>query len=128
MNWIDITIAAALLMGLCRGYKMGFIRQLASVFTWIFGFYGAMRFSTLVSTQLSRWVGEKYLAIVSFVVVFLLIAIIVYLMRKSMEWGFRIVWMYRFNRILGACFGLLKSLLYVSASVFFLTKSTTIFG
>lgn len=119
-------IAVPLLMGLYRGYRMGLIRQLTSIVTWIFGFYGAVRFSALVSTQLHHWVIQKYLSAASFVVTFLLIAIIVYLMRKSMEWGFRIVCMYQVNRILGACFGLLKSLLYVSVSVFFLFKLTTI--
>lgn len=118
MNCIDALIAMPLLMGLYRGYRMGFLRQLATIVIWILGLYGSVRYSPSVSMHLRPWISEKYLTSSSFVVTFFLITAAVYLIRKSMEWGLRAMWMYQFNRILGAFFGLLKSLFFVSVSVF----------
>ncbi|XOD69192.1 MAG: CvpA family protein [Flavobacteriales bacterium AspAUS03] len=120
MNWIDALIAMPLLMGLSRGYRMGLLQQLASIVTWIFGLYGSIWFSALVSTQLGQWqlINEKYLTTASFTISFFMIVAAIYLLRKLIEWGLMLTWMYQFNRILGAIFGLLKSLLFISVSIF----------
>ncbi|XCI75280.1 MAG: CvpA family protein [Flavobacteriales bacterium] len=120
MNWIDTLITIYLLMGSYRGYRMGLLQQLASIVTLIFGLYGSMRFSTLVSTQLGQCqlINKKHLTAASFAISFLMIVAAVYILRKSIEWGLRFTFMYQLNRILGAAFGLLKSLLFISVSVF----------
>lgn len=122
MNWIDLLIFIILLIGMYQGYQIGLIGQIASISTWVLGLYSSFKFLNLVSKYFKEWIDQKYLMMFSFFIIFFCIAIFIFFIKKFIELGLKIIWMYYFNKIIGAFFGIIKFLLYLLLSIFLLQK------
>lgn len=121
MNWLDIVLGIPLLWLLYKGFKNGFVIELASLAALILGIFVALHFSFYAENYLreSFEIGERYLYIVSFAITFLVVAIVVVLAGKIIDKLINIVALGLLNRLLGGIFGLLKAAIVLSVILYF---------
>ena len=84
---LDITIAVILLLAVIKGYRQGLIVALFSVLAFILGLAAAIKLSVVVAGYIGNTVkiSDKWLPIVSFAVVFLIVVLLVRLGAKFLE-------------------------------------------
>ena len=120
MNKIDIILLIILGFGLVRGFMRGLIIEMASLLAIVVGIYGAIHFSFFTASLLDKILpAEKQtLEVVAFgiTLIVLLLAKILTKMFKAAELGF-------LNRLGGALFGLLKSIVIVGSIFVFLERT-----
>ncbi len=116
MNYIDLIIALFLAWFAYKGYTKGLIIELASLAALVLGIYVAMYFSDIVADLLKTYlnVGKKYLALVAFVLTFLLVVIGVVTVGRILEKFIDILLLGFLNKMAGAVFGVLKGMLILS--------------
>ena len=87
MNYIDIIIAIPLAWGFIRGFRKGFIIEIASLISLIIGIWAGIYFSDFVSTFLIYKIGwnSNYLPVISFLIFFIGIVIGVFIIAKMIE-------------------------------------------
>jgi membrane protein required for colicin V production len=116
MNWIDAAIIIILIISLITGFTNGFVKEIASLAALILGIWGAIKFSSFTAAKLYDYfdMTGQYVGIIAFIITFLLIVVCIHFIGiiadkiiTSISLGF-------LNRILGAAFGLLKSILIMS--------------
>jgi membrane protein required for colicin V production len=101
--WIDIVLLAAVVLGLIKGWQHGFIISVFVTAAWILGVIGALKFCSLVADQLRdrfEWQGA-YVPVVAFVLVFIVIAFVIYLIGKSLEKVIEVAHLGTVNKLLG---------------------------
>jgi membrane protein required for colicin V production len=76
---IDIIVAVILILAIIRGFRQGLIVALFSVIAFIVGLAAAMKLSVVVAGYIGKAVdiSDKWLPIISFVVVFLIVVLLV---------------------------------------------------
>jgi membrane protein required for colicin V production len=116
MNMLDIILLIPLAFGLYKGYKKGFILEVASLIALVFAIYAAVRFSEYASEILKNDYGfeTQYLPLVSFVLVFLIVIVLVFAFAKLLERILKLTMLNMVNRIFGAIFCGLKYALILS--------------
>ena len=114
MNYVDIILVVPLLWGAYKGFKKGLVIELISLIALALGIWGAVHFSDFASNLLSDSIDQKYLSLTAFMVTFITIVVLVYFIGKLMEKVVDIVQLKFVNKLLGACFGLLKFGLIIS--------------
>jgi len=116
MNYFDMIIVIPLDWGIYKGYKKGFIIEMASFIALGLGIWGGIKFSNLSANYLSKIfdVSDKMMPLISFVVTFILIVIAVFSLAKILERIIKMVALGFVNRIIGAAFGMLKFGLIIS--------------
>ncbi|MBX9782216.1 MAG: CvpA family protein [Chitinophagaceae bacterium] len=84
---IDIIVAVALVMAVIKGFQKGLIVALFSVLAFVAGLAAALKLSAVVAAwlQQSTNIGAKWLPVVSFVLVFIAVALLVRLGAKLIE-------------------------------------------
>ena len=84
---IDIIVAIILIFAIIKGYKQGLIVALFSVVAFIVGLAAAMKLSVVVAGYIGKAVNisDKWLPIISFAVVFLIVVLLVRLGAKFIE-------------------------------------------
>lgn len=84
---LDIIIAVILLLAVIKGYRQGLIVALFSVLAFIVGLAAAIKLSAVVAGYLGSAVkiSDKWLPIISFAVVFLIVALLVRLGAKFLQ-------------------------------------------
>ena len=84
---IDIIVAIILIFAIIKGYKQGLIVALFSVVAFIVGLAAAMKLSVVVAGYVGKAVNisDKWLPIISFAVVFLIVVLLVRLGAKFIE-------------------------------------------
>lgn len=84
MNYIDIVILVVLGIFGIGGLRKGIITEAATLLGLGVGLYGAFHFSDFTAEKLVQWVeiNPKYLNVISFVVTFLVLAIVVNLLGR----------------------------------------------
>jgi membrane protein required for colicin V production len=102
--WIDITLLIIALFALWRGWQKGFIISVFTSLAWILGIIGALKLSTVAAVLLRDKFGwhSNLAPVVSFILIFIIIAFIVYLIGKLLERVIQIIQLGFINRILGA--------------------------
>jgi len=122
MNKLDIAFLILIGVSILYSFIRGLVREIFSFLAIILGFLGASRGYTPVAIWLSRWVENQTLAqILSFTVLFLLIALITSLLGKAL---FRLIkkmdlrWA---DRLGGVAFGFLKAILLIAMILLVLT-------
>ncbi len=119
MNYVDIIIAVVLVAFGVGGLRKGIITEAATLLGLGFGLYGAFHFSDFTADKLLQWVeiNPKYLNLISFIVTFLVVAILVNLLGrivtkivKSLNLGF-------IDKLGGFLFGIAKGILICSLLV-----------
>lgn len=122
MNYIDIILCIPLIWGFYRGFKRGFIIEVASLFAFWIGIYAGVKFSNFLTAHLKTLFGwtSPYLPLVSFAFLFLGVLIIVYLLAKLIEGFANAIALGIINKLLGAVAGVLKFALIMSILLFLL--------
>ena len=102
---LDIIVAIILIFAVIKGYQQGLIVALFSVIAFIIGLAAAIKLSAVVAGYIGQAVkiSDKWLPIVSFIVVFLIVVILVRLgakfIQKSVEFAM-LGWVNRIGGIL----------------------------
>ena len=122
MNWLDIVLAIPLLWFTYKGFRNGFIIELASLAALILGIFVALHVSFYAEDYLQKnfEIAENYLYIISFAITFIIVAVLVYLVGKIIHKLVNIIALGFINRLAGGIFGLLKSALVLSVVLYFL--------
>lgn len=124
MNYIDFIIIAILVFALIRGFIKGLIIEVASVLALILGIWGAIRFSGFVGQRLTEYfdLTTQYLGLIAFALTFIIIVLVVHLIANILDKLLEAVALGIPVKILGAVFGVLKSVLILS--IIFLILNT----
>jgi membrane protein required for colicin V production len=127
VNIIDIVIAVLLLIGAIRGFLKGFIFEIAVLGALFLGTYAAFRFSGYIQPWISRTfdASASTVTYISSFVMFLLVAVGVFLLAKLFEGLVNIAALGVFNKILGALFGIIKYAFVISVLLYFFNPVDT---
>ena len=121
MNFVDILLLLPLAYGLIRGLMKGLVQELASVLAILLGIYLAY----LYSENVSEWLGQYWetsktnLNITSYIGVFVVISLSIFALAFLVTKMLKLMALGMINRILGALFGLMKSLILLCLFLFF---------
>jgi membrane protein required for colicin V production len=129
MSYIDLLLAVPLLWGLVRGYMKGFIVSVSSLIALILGVYGAILFSDRLGLHLQEAHGldGPFMPAIAFSLVFLAIVVGVYFLGRAVQKVVHMAALGFFNKLAGALFGFLKSLLILSVIILLLEKADEYF-
>ena len=120
-NWIDVIILVLLIWTIIKGFRKGFIIELASLLALILGIFGAIKFADFTAGYLSANVDlpEDYTPLIAFALTFILIVIGVHFIARLVQTLVKMVALNFINRLAGAVFSGLKTLLILSFVLFF---------
>ncbi|RLD42842.1 MAG: hypothetical protein DRI89_06270 [Bacteroidetes bacterium] len=120
ISLLDIFLLIPMLLFAWGGYKKGLIISLASLAALVFGLYFAFFFSDYAAGLLTEYftISEKYLAVISFAVTFIVVIAAVILLGNVLEKVINVLMLGFLNKAAGAVFGLLKGALYMSILIF----------
>lgn len=124
MNFLDIFLCIALVMGLVGGYRKGFFVELASLVSILLGIFIAIKFSYLTKIFLEKhgFAGNQWIEVIAFGVTFLTVIVGVSLLAKfftSVADFANLGWA---NKFFGAVFGMLRTILILSIVLNLLQK------
>lgn len=110
MNYFDIAISIPLIWGAYKGFKKGFIVEIASLIGLALGIYGSVRFSFMVTPYLKTMfdVSDKLITFIAFIVTFIAIVLVIFATARLIQKLITMVALGLVNRIAGALFGILK--------------------
>jgi len=116
MNSIDIIILIPLLLGFVFGLSKGFIREIISLAVIFVGIFGSKWLSPIASSMLTGVfsVSETVAKPLSFVVVFIAIALFLMFLARSLDKLVENISLGGINKLLGGLFGTLKYALIIS--------------
>lgn len=116
MNYIDLFLLAILVYSALKGYKKGFIVQVASFGGLLLGILGAIGLSDVTSAIMKDHTGfgGRTLPFVAFVVTFVAIVIGVHFLAKIVEKGAKAVKLGTANRVFGVVLALVKMTFIIS--------------
>ena len=116
MNYIDIIIGILLVLAAIRGFRKGFIIEVASLAALILGIWGAIKFSYITENFLKDnfTFNTDHLYLISFVITLFLIVILVHIAGKAVTKFIEAAMLGFINRIAGMAFGVLRSALILS--------------
>jgi len=110
MNILDIIIIAAVLFFLIRGIFRGIVQEIGSLAGVVLGIWLANLYHPLVAGFLKGFIPPgKYLPLIAFALIFLVILVLCNLLGWLFKKLFQKIFLGWFDRILGACLALLKS-------------------
>lgn len=114
MAMLDVMILLMLFFGLWRGFQLGLLRSLVSLFGWFFALIFATYFAKPLSIYFANMTTSATLAmVIAFIVVALVVIIglqfILWIMSKTLQ-GLRLSFL---DKLVGAIFGVGKNLLVV---------------
>lgn len=120
-NWIDIVLGIMLLWSLIKGFRKGFIIELASLLALILGIYGAIKFADITASYLSNNIDlpDDYTPLIAFALTFVVIVVAVHFIARLVQKLVKMVALNFVNRFAGAVFSLLKTALILSFLLFF---------
>jgi membrane protein required for colicin V production len=120
MNIIDIVILISLIIAAISGFMKGLVLSVASFVGFFLGILVSFRFAGSVQQILMDLTGSegRYLYLVGFLICFVLVTIAVHLIGKAIEKVVEMVALGFLNRLTGAAFGVLRSLLVFSALIY----------
>ncbi len=124
MQVIDIVLGCLLLYGLVRGFWNGFFIEIASLFSLLLGIFIAIKFSSFAQSLLSSHVSwsPKTIQITAFALTFIAVVIGLFILAKFLTTISKFAGLGIFNKIAGAFFGLLKTILLISVALHFFQK------
>lgn len=116
MNILDIIILILLAWGAFRGFTQGFILQVVTFIALIIGVWASIAFSDNMSGFLTKNmdITGKYLPVLSFVLIFVLVVVIAHLIGMLLTRFIEITSLGWLNRLGGVAFGILKMAFIVS--------------
>lgn len=120
INILDIIILIPLLLWARQGYNKGLIISVASLAALVLGLLLAFFFSDYTANLLKDYftIDPEYLAIISFVVTFVVVVIAVILVGNVLQKFIDVLMLGFLNKATGLVFGILKGALYLSILIF----------
>lgn len=121
MNLFDIIVTLALGFGFFKGFRKGFVVEVASLGALFFGIIGAIKFSSFVAQQIKGFFDWNPMAIkiISYLLVFIFIVYGVSVLAKGLTKILSQASLGLFNKFLGSVFGVLKWAVLTSVFLFF---------
>ena len=121
MNYFDVIIIIPLIWGAYKGFKKGFIIEIASFIALGLGVWGGIKFSAISAKYLSEAfdISEKIMPLISFAVTFILIVIVVFMLAKMLQKIISMIALGFINKAAGSLFGMLKFGLIMSVIINF---------
>jgi membrane protein required for colicin V production len=121
-SWIDIIIAAILIFSLWRGWRNGFIYELALLCAFFTGLYAGFKFAWFIQDKISHWfsLSHKSASEISFFVMFVLVFVATILLGKLFSSLVNVTPLGILNKILGAVFSLGRYALILSLVLWFM--------
>ena len=117
MHTIDIILLIPLVWGFYKGFSKGFIIEAITFVSLILGIYAGLHFSTMISPYMSNKVSAEYLAIASFIGMFILVVVGMYFLGKILERIIDVLSLSMLNKIAGGFLGALKYVLLIGVLV-----------
>ncbi len=122
MNPFDILVITILAYGLIRGVFRGLVREIASIIGVLGGFYAAYSYYPHAARLISPWItNTAYLNILSYLVIFSVVVILVGILAVVIKYLLNIAYLGWMDRVCGALFGMLKSVLVICVLFIVLT-------
>lgn len=110
MSYIDIILGSLLVFGLIRGVRNGLFVELASLISFFIGVYIAVKFSYLVG----GFIGDsKSAKVFAFVITLIAVVVGIHLLAKLFSKIASFVFLGWLNRLGGAVFATLKTILFL---------------
>jgi membrane protein required for colicin V production len=124
INKFDIIILLALIWGLYKGYKRGFVVEAASLVSLMLATWGGVKFSGFASEYLTENYAFEtpFLPVISFLLVFLLILVGIHLLAKLIQGLLKLAMLGTVNRAFGALFSCIKYAVIVSVMIFLINS------
>jgi membrane protein required for colicin V production len=124
MSFLDIVLGALLLFALIRGIRNGLFVELASLLSFFIGIYVAIKFSYIVGNALGDSVTSpsKTAKIIAFVLTLILVIIAIHFLAKVFSKIASFVFLGWLNKLGGAVFAVLKTILFLGIVLSLLQK------
>ena len=122
MVGLDLVVVVFCAFLVAKGMWKGFVKEIAGIVAVIGGVAVSFLFHAHVQLYISAFVGEKYIQLVSYVVIFLGFYLIVMMLGKLLDKILRSIMLGGINRVLGALFGLIKACFWLTLLTFAYTK------
>ena len=124
MSFIDIIFAVLLAFALYKGIKNGLFVELASLIALIAGIFIAIKFSYIIKTLLESKVSwnPKYIEITAFALTFIIVVVAIHLSAKLLTKIVDLAYLGWINRLAGAGFSILKTILALSIVILLFEK------
>lgn len=122
-NHWDIILFIPLAFAAWKGFRKGFIVELASIIALIAGIYIAANFSEVTASKIKEWleIEGTWLGYVSFLITFIAVVFGIHALAKVVEKTANMVALKLVNKLAGLLFGLIKMLLIASIILNLLT-------
>lgn len=118
---IDIIFAIIVIIAIIKGIRKGFVVALFSIIAYIIGLAAALKLSAVVALYLEKnvTVPGKWLPVISFAVVFLIVVLIVNWAGKFIEKSFEMAFLGWANKLAGAVVYLVLYIIIFSILLFY---------
>ena len=120
MSVIDFIIGIPILWFGYRGFKKGFILELAMLAALLLGTYAAINFSALLGEKIG--IEGEHKALTAFVITFLIVLVLMFLIGKWVEKILDTVKFGFINQLLGFILGAFKTILIISIIFYFINQ------
>jgi membrane protein required for colicin V production len=112
MNILDIIIIAAVIFFLIRGIFRGIVREIGSLAGVVLGIWLANAYHPTLALLLKSFIPPgKYLPLIAFALIFLVVLVLCNLLGWLLKKLFQRIFLGWMDRILGACLALLKGII-----------------
>lgn len=124
MSFIDIIFAALLGYAIYKGLKNGLFVEVASLLALVVGIFVAIKFSHIVRSVIETKVSwdPKYIEITAFALTFIVVVIVIHLSAKLLTKIVDFAYLGWINRLAGAGFSVLKTILALSIVILLFEK------
>lgn len=121
---IDIIFAILMIIAIVKGYRKGFIIALFSIIALVAGLAAALKLSAAMAVYLQHnvTVSSRWLPVISFVLVFLLVVFLVHLGARLIEKTVELVLLGWLNRLGGIVLYMILYTIIFSVFIFYLDK------
>ena len=124
MSFLDIILGILLFFALIRGIRNGLFVELASLLSFLIGIYVAVKFSYIVGNMLGYSVASpsKTAKIIAFVLTLILVMVAIHFLAKVFSKIASFVFLGWLNKLGGAVFAFLKTILFLGIVLSLLQK------
>lgn len=124
MNYLDIIIIIPVLVFAFLGFRKGLVVEVATLVALIVGIFAAIYLSSYVSGLLVNQFGmnERYVQVVSFILIFIVVLILVHLLAKLVEKAVNMAALGIVNKLLGSVFSICKIVFILSLLIWVFNK------
>lgn len=130
MNILDIILLVCFIPAIISGLRKGFIAQVVAIISIVLGVWLSVKFATLAGSWISQWIeaSPQVINIISFAVIFILVAVVLYTIGKLIEATIKIIMLGWLNRLLGVLFSMMKCILITGFIIIIFDAINSRFG